>query len=514
MTEPHSPITPVRELSTVRAGSGLDASESDDIWGATHLSPPPAGSITPEPSSFAPEWTQESYVPAAPAPFDTSSGAPEVTDPDELGDAWGATHLSAPPSGSISMTSAPWQAVTPGWTPEAAPAAPTAFSPPDERGSLPAAEVPEDVVPELVVPKPIRGVPVDQPVAGRFAAPEEASDRSVRRTKRPVWIAAGVAVVLVAVISAFLWERNRPIAVDPGIVVPSSAQASAIKVARGDLAVKGYLEALQSGDVEKALAYGPVGNGSRVLLDAKPYKESLAASPISNIVVQSTDATASTIHASYRLGTQAVVADYKVVKNDDGNWRLSTSTTTVRLEAKRGANVPLLANGTAVGQVVELELLPGTYTFTTGLPYLQYQTSTKITVNDLAYNKTIAELPLDVTAEGKDALSRAVLSSLTSCLTVQVLAPTNCPIRESSSKPLNLSSISRRLVIEDPTNNAQWNADKDDPAMAVATVQVSYIINASYADGGTTGAVPYNKLWTARVDATKTRVQDLSVLWP
>src|SRR5665811_719585 len=33
----------------------------------------------------------------------------------------------------------------------------------------------------------------------------------------------------------------------------------------------------------------------------------------------------------YRLGTQAVVSDYKVVKKDDGNWQLASSTTTVRL---------------------------------------------------------------------------------------------------------------------------------------------------------------------------------------
>lgn len=511
MTEPRSPITPVREVVSASAS----AATSDDVWGATHLSPPPPGSITPTWSSFAPEAPPQpqTYVPAAPAPFDTSSGTPEVTDPDDLSDAWGATHLAGPPSGSLSMTPAPWQAATPGWTPEAVPASPTAFSPPDERGGLPAAQVPETILPDIDVPKPIRGVPVDQPVAGRFAAPEEQVVRTRRLPKRSVWIAAGVAVVVVAVVVASIWQNNRPVTVDSRIVVPTSAQASAIRVARGDLAVKGYLEALQSGDVEKAMGYGPAGSGSQVLLNSESYKVSLAASPITNIVVQSADATASTIHASYQLGTQAVVADYKVVKNDDGNWRLSASTTTVRLEAKRGANVPLLMNGTAVGQVVEIELLPGTYTFTTGLPYLQYQTTTKITVNDLSYNKPIAELPLDVTPEGKDALNRATLQSLRNCLGVQQLAPTNCPIREAANKPLVMSSIQRRLLVDDPTNSAQWTSNKDEPELAQASVTVQYVVTATYADGGTTGDVPFTKLWTVKVDASKTSGQDLSILW-
>ncbi len=493
----------------------MAAPASDDAWGATHLSPPPAGSLTPTWSSFSPEAPRqpEAYVPVAPAPFDTSSGAPEVTDPDDLSDAWGATHLSAPPEGSLPMTPAPWQATTPGWTPEAAPASPSAFSPPDERGNLQAAVPSQAVLPDTDVPKPIRGVPIDQPVAGRFAAPEEKAERTRRLPKRSVWIAAGAAVVVVAVVVASIWQNNRPVAVDSQIVVPTSAQASAIRVARGDLAVKGYLEALQSGDVEKAMGYGPAGGGSSVLLNSETYKQSLAASPITNIVVQPAEATASTIHASYQLGTQAVVADYKVVKNDDGNWRLSASTTTVRLEAKRGVNVPLLMNGTAVGQVVEIELLPGTYTFTTGLPYLQYQTTTKITVNDLSYNKPIAELPLDVTQEGKDALNRATLTSLRNCMSIQQLAPSNCPIREAANKPLVMSSIQRRLVIDDPTNNAQWNANKDEPEMAQATVQVSYVVNASYADGGTTGDVPFTKLWTVKVDASKAVGQELSILW-
>lgn len=427
-------------------------------------------------------------------------------------DAWGATHLAAPPSGALPSTPAPWHEPNPGWTPGEAPQAPSAFSPPDERGSLPAAEIPTVGISSIVVPKPIRGLPLDQPTAGRFAAPAEKT-RAARRKRPTVWVLGIVAVVLLGFSAYFVWDRNRPVAVSPDIVVPTSAQASAPKVARGDLAVKGYLEALAAGDIEKAISYGPVGGGSRALLSPDALKASLAAAPITNINVTPADATASTIHASYQLGTQAVVSDFRVVKKDDGNWELAASTTTVRLSATRSDNVPLVINGQTIGPVVELELVPGTYSMTTGLPYLAYQATTKITVNDLSYTKPISELPIDVTAEGKDALIQAAQASLASCLDLQQLSPPNCPMIEPTLHPVVASTIKREMLVADPVSNAQWVVDSSDASLASALIQVHYHLSARYEDGSSSGWTAYDQSWTARADATKSRSSDLGIRW-
>ena len=499
-----SPSTPVRP------GSGLDDPvQPGGVWAATRLTPPPAGSIVPAPSPFA----SAAYVPKAPEPVPSSSVsyAAEADDPDGH-DVWGATHLSAPPRGALPSTPAPWQVPDAGWTPGAAPDSPTAFSPPEERGSLPAAEMPPVGVTAIVVPKPIRGLPVDQPAAGRFAAPAEAP-RAPRRNRRSMWIAGTVGVVLLGLLTYVVWDQNRPVTVSSDIVVPSSAAASAPRVARGDLAVKGYLEALAAGDMDKALSYGPVGGGSRALLVAAALKASLAAAPITNINVTPADATASTIHASYQLGTQAVVSDFRVVKSDDGNWQLASSTTTVRLGAKRSDKVPLIINGQTIGPVVELEMVPGTYTMTTGLPYLAYQSTTKITVNDLSYSKPISELPVDVTPEGKDALVQAAQASLAACLDYQQLSPPNCPMTEPTSRPVIASTIKRELIVADPVSGAQWVVDASDSAVASALIQVNYKISASYDASSTTGWTPYNQSWTARADASKSRAADLSIQW-
>lgn len=509
MTEPTSPSTPVRP------GSGLEDAPStsrpvvDDAWGATRLTPPPTGAMITAPSPY----DAAPYVPASPSPVSAGSvsyAAEPGDDPDQ--DAWGATHLAAPPSGTLPTAPAPWQEPRPGWTPGDAPASPSAFSPPAERGGLPAAEIPTSGITSIVVPKPIRGLPVDEPAAGRFAAPPE-KRRVARRTRPGILVLGGVAVVVLALLTYVVWDQNRPVAVSKDIVVPTSAQASAPKVARGDLAVKGYLEALAAGDIDKAISYGPVGGGSRALLVPDALKASLAAAPITNINVTAADATASTIHASYQLGTQAVVSDFRVVKKDDGNWELASSTTTVRLSAKRTANVPLVINGQTVGPVVELELVPGTYTMTTGLPYLAYQSTTKITVNDLSYSKPIAELPVDVTSEGKEALVQAAQASLAACLDLQQLSPPNCPMIEPTSKPVVSSSIKRELLVADPVSGAQWVVDSSDASVASALISVRYRIFAQYQDGSTSGWTSYDQSWTASAEAIASRSADLAVKW-
>jgi hypothetical protein len=209
------------------------------------------------------------------------------------------------------------------------------------------------------------------------------------------------------------------------------------------------------------------------------------------------------------LGTQAVVSDYKVEKLDDGNWQLASSTATVRLAAKRSDSVPLIINGQTIGPVVELELVPGAYTMGTGLPYLAYQPTTNITVNDLSYTKAISELPVDVTSEGKDALIRAAQASLAACMDYQQLSPPNCPMAEPSSRPVIASTIRREMIVADPVSGAQWVVDSSNAAVASALIQVHYRISANI-DSQTTTNGEYNQSWTARADATK---QGLSILW-
>lgn len=451
--------------------------------------------------------------PTSPAtPLFRSTGNGDISSPDSepmSGDPWGATHLSAPPEGSLACNPDPWDQPGSNWAPGDTPKAPSGFSPPEERGSIPAAEIP---LTPIVVPKPIHGQPIDSPSGGRFKAPDE-SKRVAPKRRAAMFAIAGVVLLLLGLLGYYLLDRYRPVNVSPEIVLPASAQANAPRVVRGDLAVKGYLAALAAGDIDRALSFGPVGGGSHALLVPEALKASLELAPLTNINVAAADATASTIHASYQLGTQAVEADYKVEKLDDGNWQLTSSTKTVRLEAKRSSTIPLIINGQTIGPVVELELVPGTYTMTTGLPYLSYQSTTKITVPDLSYAKTIADLPVDVTEEGKQALIRATQESLASCIGIKQLSPANCPLNEPTNRPVIESTIKRELLVADPVSGAQWVIDTGNASIASALIKVHYRISASYDANSTTGWTEYNQSWIATVDASKTSSSGLSIQW-
>ncbi len=449
--------------------------------------------------------TQPTSPPTPVAAGSVAGSGPPVPGADDV---WGVTHLTAPPAGDLPRSTPAWPDPGPGWKPDEVPDQPTAFSPPEERGALPAAVPPQ--ITTLTVPKPVRGLPADEPQAGRFAAPDEPRVPVKRRPTPLLWALALALALVAGGVSYGAWDANRPVTVPTDIVVPSSAQASAPKVPRGDLAVKGYLTALAAGDIDTALSYGPIGGGSRALLVPEALSASLAVAPLTNINVTPADATASTVHASYQLGTQAVVSDFKVVKSDDGNWRLASSTTTVRLSATRSDRVPLIINGQKVGPVVELELVPGAYAMTTGLPYLEYQSTTRLVVNDLSYTRPISDLPVEVTAQGKDALVQAAQSSLAACLDYQQLSPPNCPMNEHSDRPVISSTIKRDLVLTDPVSGAQWVVDSNDSAVASALVPVHYRLSASFDATTTTSGTDYNQSWTARADATRPA---LSIEW-
>ncbi len=374
----------------------------------------------------------------------------------------------------------------------------------------------EAQAPELDVPKPIPGAPIDAPSRGRYSRPDEApSHGRARRRRRPVWLLGAVGAIVLGLVGYLVWDQYRPIQVDPSIVVPTTAQASKAVVARGDQVVREYLTALKDGDIDKALTYGPVGPGSTVLLNQATVRRGLDRAPIGSINVPTADENASQIRASYTIGTEAVEAVFRVVKNDDGSWHLAKATTTVHVSAKRNDRVPLSINGQVVGPVVDLELVPGSYAFDTTLPYLAYHERTNFTVPNLDYGTPIEELPVVITPQGREALIQATNTSLDQCLSSQELSPVNCPFRFPlpPGRQIVPGSIHRTLDLAEPAAVAQWAVSPSDFAVAEALVTVKGSLTATYTNGDTTGASGFNDTWTVTIDATRSRPQDLTVRW-
>lgn len=366
------------------------------------------------------------------------------------------------------------------------------------------------------VPRPTGGIPLDTPIGGRFAVPDQAVTPDENRTRRPRWpLVVGALVLAVVVGSGVWWQYLRPQQNDPDIIGPTSGKTDVIKVQRGDEAVRGYLAALKAGDARTALSYGRLGGpGSQVLLTEAALKDSLARAPIENVVVPDADANASQIPAQYTIGGETVNTVFKVARTDDGGWQLARTTASIQITAARSDRVPLVVNGVALPDVQYLELLPGSYHFTTGLPFLAYSEQTDIKVPSLEYAEPLRTLPLEITPEGRTALTEAGKASTTACLARQDLAPPNCPFQAANlGRPIKQSSIRWELT-NDPWSTASWTLNASDPAVSEATLLFTITLSVEFENGDRS---PDNPVGSGKVsmitDISRTRAADLEVKW-
>ncbi len=489
---------------------------------------PPAGPYPVTPMNPAPGGDQPSPRRGIETPLDggtvlrpASRATPEVAQP--LTDPWGATSLTPPPPGA--WTPPPMPGYDPTASPDHTMVGPhirvpavnpgdatleSRFAPPAERPGIPDLEPPR----ERFAPVPIPGGPTDLPRGGRFAAPEDLTNPEPpqrRPFRLPRWV-AGLAVLLVlGLVGAGIWWRFRPVVIDGAITAPTSAApVNKPKVGKPEDAVRGYLTALKDGDINRALSYGPVGPGSRVLLTDAALKDAQTRAPIGNIDVPAVTSNTSSIRARFTIGTEAVDRTFNVTKTDDGGWQLAKTTTTVQLSAKRSTRVPLLVNKQAIENVAVLELVPGVYHFETGLPFLRYAASTDIKVQSLDYNEPINVLNLELTEAGRAALLEQGQLSMKACLEQPTLNPPNCPFGFVAPQPV--TNI-RWTQTKDPWPGVQLTLTKEDPAVAEANFTISLNAAVEYANGSKSDRNPYEGEVRLTADITKQRPQDIQVKW-
>lgn len=319
----------------------------------------------------------------------------------------------------------------------------------------------------------------------RFEAPPETHRKSFPKLPVSRIIGWAFAVVLLAVAAGAGWVTFiRDPGVDPNVKVPVATTAS-IKLVRGDEVVRQYLEALAAGDVEKARSLGPLGGeGSSALLTRRAYAESLKQSPITDIRVPTTDENATDIPATYKLGGKEISTRFRVRKLDSGSWEMAQTTVTFRMQGTNVTNVPLIVNGVRLDWATPLELVPGHYSVSTGLPFLSYSSSDALTVLHLGYTDITSHpvTPL-LTETGTAAFKDAVRRSLEACVSRKELAPANCPMGFQSSRPVVPGSASWRLN-GDPVGNARGGLVAGDQSKAEVTVAMSFSLSLTFTDQG------------------------------
>ena len=193
-------------------------------------------------------------------------------------------------------------------------------------------------------------------------------------------VGALVLALIVGAIAVALLNRDEPVVSQPPATAsqapsggpttapPTSAPPPAAKASD---AVVGYLEALAAGQRVGGLGLcGRPGRG-RPVAHRPGVRPVPQASPLTGIEVPPVDdEQATTVTAAYTLGKTAVNTVFDVVKVAD-DWKLVEVVKRVDVGLSRAKSVPMVVNGVKV-RGNNVNVLPGSYAFSTGLSTLSY----------------------------------------------------------------------------------------------------------------------------------------------
>lgn len=173
---------------------------------------------------------------------------------------------------------------------------------------------------------------------------------------RTRWIAAlafAVAVVLIAGVAWLLRPQQDPSA------VPASSPKEA---------VTGYLDALVTGDAERALQYALNRPTDTSLLTRAMLEQSHKKAPLAVVDVPEAPGGEpnTTLAAQVTLGERATTLTFSLTRTEEG-WRLGQVTSTIDPGALPGS-LKVKLNGQALADTAHIEVFPGVYSFTESRP--------------------------------------------------------------------------------------------------------------------------------------------------
>jgi hypothetical protein len=269
--------------------------------------------------------------------------------------------------------------------------------------------------------------------------------------------AAALAVILMAVLAVAVATRGRQAAnPDSGTQTQQNQSQSAApqSAPRPSDAVMGYLQALAAGDAVAALSFAADPAPTGPLLTNEVLARSGQRADLTEIQVPVVeDQNATSVSATYTLGNSAVSESFDVVKVAD-TWKLSRAVKDLDIGFIVGGSVPVKINGVDVNQD-SVAVLPGSYAFTTGLPYIGYGSKNVVLVKSPYVEADTYRIQSQLTKPGEKAVVSATRKSYNKCLDANSLSPKNCPMNFESKYSYNKSTITWRQVGSDPFRKAK-----------------------------------------------------------
>ncbi|WP_157931674.1 DUF4878 domain-containing protein [Mycobacteroides abscessus] len=216
----------------------------------------------------------------------------------------------------------------------------------------------------------------------------------------------------------------------------SGGSRSGGKATNAGDAVKSYLEALASGDANRALSFGADTPGSKDFLTDEVLQQQIAVWPITDIQILETDVTDASdigrVHASAKFGDRT--SDEQIsVKRVDGGWKVQHASTKLKFENSGKSKIIKIARlfGKSVEEKQQAYVFPGFIDLKSSSPNIDL-----IYPPDDALLKSIATtgetdtqytLKSQMSDKGKQATQSAYKAAVDVCAGSKLLNPPNCP---------------------------------------------------------------------------------------
>ncbi|RRD46984.1 hypothetical protein [Tessaracoccus sp. OH4464_COT-324] len=349
----------------------------------------------------------------------------------------------------------------------------------------------------------------------RFVAPPVEQEHA--RAPLP-WKAAAYTLVLVLTIAVglgYVYVKYLNTQVyDPNTLVITNTGPEPAKRRSPQETVRGYLEALAAGDIEKALTFGEIkGDGSRALLNPDAHRRMRQKAPITEIMVHTTDEKALNVEVSYRLAGNKVEATMPLVKVENGFYALANVTTSVLLELNNAQRLPLRLAGVEVEEFEAIEVVPGIYELSTGLDFIEFPSSNTITISSLQFaQKTPFPAIPQLTSKGSEAFRTAVARSLEACVARTELAPEGCPQARRAARPIVEGSVRWQLV-GNPFARVEPGLSTQDQTRATLNADLQMTLTFEYTDGSSPGTEEVHVSTTVSADMMGSDGDKLEVRW-
>ena len=254
-----------------------------------------------------------------------------------------------------------------------------------------------------------------------------------KRTGLFVLIGAGALALILAVVAVAVNLGGRDDTTGGGGTGGGGGGSSAPAAASASQAVEGYLQAVAAGDAQKALSYAADPSAvSTTYITPEMLAASAKLAPMTGIQVGPSDPDATSVAATYRLGTADVATSFDVMKGSDDAWKLVSVASDLDLSAVQDESIPMLMNGVKV-EAGSFSVLPGAYRFTTGQKNFDYGSRSTLVVRYPGDFPDISRISPQVSSAARKAALSALRKSWKKCLGSNDAKPSGCPNRWNNS---------------------------------------------------------------------------------